>query len=142
MNSQFREVRQVFCDTSFFYAFLDHNEGHHARAVELGNEAATAGSVFISTWDVVSETLTLLRRRLGYRVAIRFLDEIKPTLHLVLYNHTVRQSAEEVFRRYTASRPLSFCDVVSFVVVTTMLDNIPCLSFDQDFLSLGLTVLQ
>jgi predicted nucleic acid-binding protein len=73
---------------------------------------------------------------------MRFLDEIKPTLHLVPYDHSVRQSAEEVFRRYTASRPLSFCDILSFVVVTTMLNSLPCFSFDQDFLSLGLTVLQ
>ncbi|MDA8079831.1 MAG: hypothetical protein M0Z79_12960 [Nitrospiraceae bacterium] len=34
----------------------------------------------------------------------------------------------------------AFCDAVSFVVVTHLLDNVPCLSFDKDFRSLGLLV--
>lgn len=59
-----------------------------------------------STWDVLSETATLLAYRLAPRAAVGFLD------------------------------------AVSFVVVTTLLDNAPCLSFDRDFQALGLTVLQ
>ncbi len=52
---------RVFCDTSFFYACLDSSDVHHRRAAELIGEAAAAGSDFLSTWDVVSETATLLR---------------------------------------------------------------------------------
>jgi predicted nucleic acid-binding protein len=70
------------------------------------------------------------------------LDEFKPALDIVLYNHSVREAAEQVFRRYGAKRRLSLCDAISFVVVTTLLDNVPCFSFDQDFLALGLTVLR
>jgi hypothetical protein len=32
-------------------------------------------------------------------------------------------------------------DKCSTVVVTTLLDNVPCLTFDEDFRSLGLTVI-
>lgn len=35
---------------------------------------------------------------------------------------------------------LSFCDAVSFVVITHLLDSMPCFTFDKDFKSLGLTV--
>lgn len=141
MSGSIKGIRQVFCDTSFFYCCLDPREIFHGRAKELATQAAEAGTILSSTWDVASETVTLLRYRRSHRAAIHFLDEFKPMLDLVLYDHNVRAIAEHIFRRYGAERRLSFCDAISFVVVTTMLDNVPCLSFDQDFRALGLTVL-
>jgi predicted nucleic acid-binding protein len=52
-----------------------------------------------------------------------------------------RGEAEQIFRRHGRDRRLSFCDAISAVVVTTLLDQIPCLAFDEDFRSLGLTVI-
>ena len=49
--------------------------------------------------------------------------------------------AEQIFRRYGRDRKLSFCDAISFVVVTTLLDDVPSLAFDTDFRALGLTVI-
>ncbi len=94
-----------------------------------------------STWDIISETATLLRYRCTYGRAIRFLDEVKPTLRIVPCDDSVRSQAEEGFRRLGKDKKLSFCDALSFVVVTTLLDGMPCLSFDRDFKRLGLTVL-
>ena len=39
----------------------------------------------------------------------------------------------------TAERRLSLCDAISFIVVTTLLDRMPCFAFDEDFRRLGLT---
>ena len=141
MSARIQALRRVFCDTSFFYSSLDARDTFHERAKELAMDAADAGAILSSTWDVISETATLLRYRRSYQLAIRFLDEFKPMLDIVVYDHDIRATAEQVFRRYGAEKRLSFCDAISFVVVTTMLDNIPCLSFDQDFRALGLTVL-
>lgn len=141
MSARIQGLRRVFCDTSFFYSCLDPRETSYERAQELAMETADAGTILSSTWDVISETVTLLRYRRSYQLAIRFLDEFKPMLDIVVYDHNIRATAEQVFRRYGAERRLSFCDAISFVVVTTMLDNIPCLSFDQDFRALGLIVL-
>lgn len=47
----------------------------------------------------------------------------------------------ELFRTYARDHRLSFCDAISFVVVTSLLDYIPCFTFDDDFRALGLTVL-
>jgi predicted nucleic acid-binding protein len=93
------------------------------------------------TWDIVSETLTLLRYRRSYRAALTFLSEIKPDLHIVNYGDSVRAEAEQIFRRYGRDHKLSFCDAVSFIVVTTLLDDIPSLVFDEDFRALGLIVI-
>ncbi|ALA59745.1 type II toxin-antitoxin system VapC family toxin [Nitrospira moscoviensis] len=94
-----------------------------------------------TTWDIVSETVTLLRYRRNYQAALAFLTEVKPGLHLVTYGDRAREEAEQIFRSYARDHRLSFCDALSFVVVTTLLDHAPCFTFDEDFRGLGLTVL-
>ncbi len=133
---------RLFCDTSFFYASLDPADVNHERAAERAAEAAAAPSTLWVTWDIISETATLLRYRKGFPAALAFLTEIKPRLRVVTYGDRVRAEAEEVFRQYGRGRRLSFCDAISFVVVTTLLDHAPCLSFDEDFRGLGLTVIR
>lgn len=132
---------RLFCDTSFFYACFDPQDVNHHRAEDLSAEAAESGSALYVTWDIVSETLTLLRYRRSYRAALTFLSEIKPDLHIVNYGDSVRAEAEQIFRRYGREHKLSFCDAVSFVVVTTLLNDVPSLVFDEDFRALGLTVI-
>lgn len=131
----------AFCDTSFFYACLDHRDVHHQRARALLEEAAASHVVFYCTWDIVSETVTLLRYRCSYARALQFLDRVKPALRMVAYDESVQHQAEAIFRRLGSDKRLSFCDALSFVVVTILLDHMPCLSFDRDFKQLGLTVI-
>ncbi len=133
---------RLFCDTSFFYACLDPNDASHERAAELNDEAAAYDVRFFTTWDVVSETVTLLRYRKGFQSAMAFLEEVKPDLHIVEYGQGARVEAEKIFRlRGRSRRRISFCDAVSFVVITTLLDHMPSLAFDRDFRALGLTVI-
>jgi predicted nucleic acid-binding protein len=76
---------RLFCDTSFFYACLDPNDSNHNRAEELTADAVASSATFVTTWDIISETVTLLRYRRGYQPALRFLEEIKPHLTVVEY---------------------------------------------------------
>jgi predicted nucleic acid-binding protein len=131
----------VFCDTSFFYACLDPKDWNHARARTLAAEAALCGAVMSVTWDVISETVTLLRYRRHFQAALAFLSDVKPGLQIVNYGDRVREEAVEIFKNYGHDHRLSFCDAVSFVVVTTLLEHTPCLAFDEDFCGLGLTVI-
>ena len=131
----------VFCETSFFYACLDPRDTNHARAQALVTESASIGATFCTTWDIISETVTLLRYRRNYRAALAFLTDVKPGLRIVTYGDRVRDEAEQIFRTYARDHRLSFCDAISFVVVTSLLDHLPCFTFDEDFRALGLTVL-
>jgi predicted nucleic acid-binding protein len=132
---------RVFCDTSFFYACLEPADHNYEAAGMLAEAAMGAGTRLATTWDVISETVTLLRYRSGFGTALRFLTDVKPGLEVVPYGLGVRDEAERVFRRYGRDHRLSFCDAISFVVVTTLLDRVPCLAYDQDFRRLGLTVI-
>lgn len=132
---------RLFCDTSFFYACFDQHDVNHEQAKDLSEDAAVSSARLYVTWDLISETATLLRYRRSYREALTFLTEIKPNLHLINYGEGVRAEAEQIFRRYGRDHKLSFCDALSFVVVTTLLDHMPSLAFDDDFRALGLTVI-
>ena len=132
---------RLFCDTSFFYACLDPDDTNHKRAEELTDSAAASAVTFLTTWDIVSETITLLRYRQGFRAALTFLEDVKPNLTLVEYGQRVRDEAAQIFRQRGRRRRLSFCDAISFVVVTSLLGDMPCIAFDQDFRALGLTVI-
>jgi len=131
---------RVFCDTSFFYACLDPRDINHDHSSEIVADAAE-GTTLFTTWDIISETATLLRYRRHYPAAVLFLDEVKPGLRIVAYGDRVREDAEQIFKHYGRDHRLSFCDALSFVVVTTLLDHMPCLAFDEDFRGLGLTVI-
>jgi predicted nucleic acid-binding protein len=131
---------KAFCDTSFFFASLwpeDSNYGKAGEVLTFCNENAV---MLHTTWDVISETVTLLRYRASYRTAVQFIDGIKPTLAVVRYDDSIRSAAEEVFKKLSRDKRLSFCDALSYVLVTHVLDGMPCLSFDGDFRNLGLTV--
>lgn len=133
--------RKAFCDTSFFFASLCPRDVNFERAGQILDDALQQEISLCATWDIISETATLLLYRYNARAAIRFLDEIKPALQIVYYDDSVRQEAERVFRLLSKDKRLSFCDAISFVVVKTVLNDIACLSFDEDFSRLGLMII-
>ena len=133
---------RLFCDTSFFYAALDPDDVHHERAATIVDEASAARCDFFTTWDIVSESVTLLRYRRSFAAALRFLDDVTPALRIVSYGDGVRREATEVFKLRARTHRFSFCDAISFVVVTTILDDMPCVAFDRDFRRLGLAVIR
>ena len=134
--------RQAFCDTSFFFAALYPKDGNYQRAGGLLEEALAQEVSLWTTWDIISETATLLLYRFNTRAALRFLDEMKPSLQIVYYDESVREEAERVFRLFTKDKKLSFCDAISYVVVKTLLRDASCLSFDENFIRLGLNVIR
>ncbi len=131
---------RAFCDTSFFFASLYTGDTNYDRAGDILAECQARSITLHTTWDIVSETVTLLRYRAGYKTAVQFLDVIKPALAIVRYDDSVRSAAEKIFKKLSKDKKLSYCDALSFVIINGLLDNMPCLTFDGDFRSLGLTV--
>jgi len=132
---------RIFCDTSFFFASLEPRDQNHAPALVWLKASQQHKSVFLTTWDILSETVTLLRRKSGYRIALEFIDEIIPSLRLVPTDESVRQESLVIFRRFAKDKKLSFCDCVSCVILTSQFPDLPTDTFDIHFKSLGLPVL-
>src|SRR3989338_2533121 len=98
----------LFCDTSFFFAALSFGDPNHTKARDL--LAACKKSELITTWDIISETITLLRYRMGYSSALEFLNKVKPHLKLISCDNSIREEAERVFKKFSRDKRLSFCD--------------------------------
>jgi predicted nucleic acid-binding protein len=132
----------LFCDTSFFYAVLDQRDRDHIKARRLAEGIQRRGIPMITTWEVVVETITLLRYRYSYRAAMTFIERVLPKLNIVYITPDQRAKAIEGFGKLSLDKEISLCDAISHVVVSEVLHYIPCLSFGDDFKRLGLTVIE
>jgi predicted nucleic acid-binding protein len=139
-RSAARNARRVFGDTSYFYGLADAADAAHARAVDLSLELLDRGLEVVTTWEVVMESVTLLRYRLSFRAAARFLAAMESAYTVFYPSEADRLQAIRTFLKRSRGRKLSLCDALSHTVVSTHLDWAPCLSFDADFAALGLTL--
>jgi len=135
------DAREVFCDTSFFYAAIDPDDVNHTRARAINQQLAQHRILQHTTWDIISETVTLLRYHCGYAESRDFIDDVVPKLLIHPVTEEDRLAALALFRRLSADKKLSLCDLISYRVVTEHLNNMICLAFDDDFKRLGLTVI-
>lgn len=131
---------RIFCDTSFFFACLEPRDFNHVQAARWLEQAEREQTAFWTTWDIISETVTLLRAKSGYRPAAVFIEEI-PRLELAAGDAAVQAEAVKVFRRFAADKKLSLCDCLSYVVLTTQLKGVVTATFDKHFKMLGLPIL-
>ncbi len=129
------DTSSLFCDTSFFFASLTVSDPNHPAAREA--LLAHPKSNLITTWDIISETVTLLRYRESYRLALQFLDQVRPHLEVISFDNSLREEAALVFKKFSKDKKLSFCDCISFVILTILLPEIPVLTFDGDFKQFG-----
>ena len=133
---------RVFCDTSFFFACLEARDLNHEKAVSWLRESKAANTTFWTTWEIISETVTLLRIKSDYNKAAAFVKEVVPTLQVISLDDSVRQEALTIFLRFSRDKKLSFCDCLSYVVTTSILDLAPTATFDKHFKMLGLPILR
>lgn len=134
-------MQRVYADTSYYYAVADARDAHHATARAVSQRVAEQGWGVVSSWEVIVETITLLRYRHSYRGSIAFIEHVLPAIEVIYITDAIRQHALTQFRRLARDKHLSLCDIISYLLVTEHLNGIPCLAFDRDFSQLGLKVM-
>ncbi len=135
-------LKKYFCDTSFLFALLFEEDDFHQSATELYLKSQAEQASLVTTWDVVSETITLFRYKSGFEKAKYFIERLVPFLELQSYEAQMSQEAIRLYVSTFKSYRLSFCDVTSYVVVTDLLGGVSCFSFDKDFINMGLDVVK
>jgi len=140
--SSLRNAREVFADTSYFYALLNPRDEHHPRAIAISKHVEARGATVYTSWDVVVETVTALRYRAGFELAKLFITKAPGNVTILFPFEAERDLAVNIFLQRGRERELSLCDAVSYAIVSTRLAWAPCLSFDADFAALGLTILR
>jgi len=130
----------LFVDTSFWVAFRNRKDLHHAEAIALLEHHAR--TTLVTTNHVRGETWTFLRRRSGHRAAVDFLDALaaSPRVTVTSVPPEQEQSALAWLRRHD-EREYSYVDATSFMVMRQLrIDH--ALAFDGDYSAAGFVELR
>ena len=84
--------------------------------------------------------MTILLYKYGYSEALVFNQSID-LFEIFHATESQHHQAIALFNLYNQDRKISFVDALSRVIITGALKNIPALSFDLDFQTLGLTTI-
>jgi predicted nucleic acid-binding protein len=99
----------VFVDSSAWYALLDADDRDHTVALRRFRRTTELRRLMVSTNHVIAEIYTLVRRRLGNRSALAFLQRTRddPLVQRVFVSETSEQDAERLLEQYD-DQPFSY----------------------------------
>ena len=125
----------IFVDTSFWVALANRRDGHHPEAETLLH--GIDDEQLVTSNHVQGETWTWLRRRVGHRSAVGFLDELARSdrVEVVHVDPELERRAISWLRKRD-EREYSFVDATSFVLMRSMRIR-DALAFDGDFTAAG-----
>lgn len=121
-----------FVDTGAFYALVDDSDRHCARARAFYRERLSADR-FATTDSIVLESWRLIRNRLGWDAAYRFLDNLRRSdVEILRIDAADQEAAWRILTDY-ADQELSLADALSFAVMERHGIG-HAFTFDKDFL--------
>lgn len=136
--------KEVFVDTSAFYAARDSSDQYHTRAVAGFDFLKRKAMPMITTDHIVAESATLIRRKLGYNEVKEFLQgvEVAEALGVLRVQFVAPADLTEATRVFLDSGDprLSFVDALS-VVVARKRKVKTVFAFDVHFQQAGLNML-
>ncbi|MFH1029295.1 MAG: PIN domain-containing protein [Pseudomonadota bacterium] len=120
----------IFVDTSAWYALVDSDDADHAAAVAFHTSNTTP---LVTTNAVFSETITLIRYRIGHDTARIFGQKLKESsfVRIAVVTPADEERAWEIFIKYR-DQNFSFTDCTSFAVMQRMKIN-AAFTFDRHF---------
>ena len=109
-------MKNVFVDTSGFYAFLDRDDRFHAEAKRLLLKSAAGDWALVTSSYVLHESWALIQARLGWDAVEDFLRELVVRCRIVWVDERIHQLGAARGRQ-ARERRLSLTDCVSFEVM-------------------------
>jgi predicted nucleic acid-binding protein len=131
----------IFVDTGAWFALANKSDQYHDQAVEIYPELLASYRHLTTTNLVIAESYILIRRTLGYRPGIVFLENLGASPRVIkIYSDSVSEkAAEETLRNYQ-DQDFSFTDAVSFAVMKQYGIE-QAFSFDVHFKTAGFTLI-
>jgi len=128
--------KTVFVDTGAWFALSDKSDQHHSEAVAVYPELLRRYCL-LTTNLVIAETYILIRRSMGQRPAVTFLESIASTRRITkVYSDSISENAAENILRKYYDQDFSYADAVSFAVMKQYKIT-KAFFFDQHFLTAG-----
>jgi predicted nucleic acid-binding protein len=135
---------EVFADTGFWFAFLARKDKYHESSVKVMEELMATGTLLSTSEMVVSETYTLLMRKIGTGASLKFIDLLQEQIaqgftKLYWADWTVMEHAYCILHKY-ADHQLTYTDATSAALMIKY--RIPAIAtYDRHFRLMGFTCL-
>ena len=107
---------KIFVDTSAFYALLDRSDRYHKEASALWPDLLDKNVTLVTSNYVVSETIALLQKKIGFEAANVWYRDILGVLDICWIDEDTHQRAYELWLNL-GRRKLSLVDCVSFITM-------------------------
>jgi uncharacterized protein len=138
VNSPESDAR-IFVDTSAYYAAVDRRDASHAAVAATMRELFAARRRLTTTNAVLFELHGLLLNRLGRRVALATLTELRVSQTIVRVRERDETRADEILTRYE-DKDFSLTDALSFAVMERLGIG-AALTLDRHFAQFGWVII-
>lgn len=105
----------IFLDTSAIYALADTDDQMHEDALRMFRSAQESNEEFLTHSYVLVESAALLQRRLGFKVALAFLEEANAFTVVWVDQELHSQGVEYLRQRNLAN--VSLVDALSLLLM-------------------------
>jgi len=131
----------IFVDTEAWFALTDKSDQYHNRAVEIYPKLLNSYRHLTTTNLVIAECYILIRRSIGHRPGIAFLENLgaSPRVIKIYSDSVLEKAAEETLQKYQ-DQDFSYTDAVSFAVMNQYGIE-QAFSFDVHFVTAGFTLI-
>ena len=133
-------MRQLFVDTSAYFALTDKRDENHEAAVHFIHQLIRERAELVTTNYIVAETHTLLLNRIGYATALQVIEALyKSQTRIYRVKEAQERKALEIIRAYT-DKEFSLVDTISFATMERF-HLTQAFAFDHQFAQYGFSLL-
>src|SRR5436309_6162713 len=133
-------MRQLFMDTSAYFALADRRDENHEAAVRVIHQIIRERIELLTTNYIVAETYTLLLTRIGYTTALQVIEGLyKSQTRIYRVREAEERKALNIIRTYT-DKEFSLVDAISFATMERF-HLTEAFAFDHHFAQYGLSLL-
>ena len=133
-------MRQLFVDTSAYFALTDRRDENHEVAVSVIHQIIRERTELLTTNYIVVETHTLLLNRIGYTTALQVIEELyKSQTRIYRVREAEERKALDIIRLYT-DKKFSLVDAISFATMERF-HVTQAFAFDHHFAQYGFSLL-
>lgn len=125
----------IFVDTSAHFAIANEKDIDHKGANAFLEKLAKEEYTLLITNFILSETYTLMLRKIGREKAIEYIENLKKSSMIIRVSAEDEKKAWEIIRQYK-DKDFSYVDATSFVVMER-LGVKKAFTFDNHFKQYG-----
>ncbi len=110
-------MRQIFIDTSAYFALADEEDKNHQTASGKMQKLIRERASFTTTNIVIADPHTLTLKRIGYKTALEVIERIYSSqIRIYRIREADEKKALDIIRKYT-DKDFPFVDALSFAVM-------------------------